>query len=92
MSLKTFYLSEFEPTIFCFVGGDDAHYTTPPGLLSNLLARIKKRTVLVICTPIKPLHRIIYVYLTKMCAHIVVVVVDDGDNDDDDAVTAVTRF
>jgi hypothetical protein len=21
----------FEPTIFCFVGGDDDHYTTPPG-------------------------------------------------------------
>jgi hypothetical protein len=29
--LLTLHLAKFEPTIFCSVGGDDDHLTTPPG-------------------------------------------------------------
>jgi hypothetical protein len=29
-SLKPYTLAGFEPAIFCTVGGDDVHFTTPP--------------------------------------------------------------
>jgi hypothetical protein len=36
---KPYTLAVFELTIFCSVGGDDDHYTTPPGPLSLLFSK-----------------------------------------------------